>query len=191
MVAPPVLAVLFLYRIKDSTEAFRKEEDEKIKADGQVLSSQVYYMKQTVGNACGTVGLLHAAMNNQERLTFEPGSFLASFYEKTKDKTPEEIADILEADDALDTAHESAASEGQSHQISEGEVDTHFVCFVEKEGSLYELDGRKSFPINHGPSSPETLLQDAAKVVDKFIARDPEELRFTIVALNPRSEDED
>ena len=29
----------------------------------------------------------------------------------------------------------------------------------EKEGSLYELDGRKSFPINHGPTTPETLLK--------------------------------
>ena len=32
------------------------------------------------------------------------------------------------------------------------------------DGSLYELDGRKSFPINHGASSAETLLQDACKV---------------------------
>ncbi len=28
----------------------------------------------------------------------------------------------------------------------------------EKEGSLYELDGRKSFPVNHGPTTPETFL---------------------------------
>lgn len=26
-------------------------------------SSTVYYMKQTVGNACGTIGLLHAIGN--------------------------------------------------------------------------------------------------------------------------------
>lgn len=29
----------------------------------QVVSDKVYYMKQTVGNACGTVALLHAAGN--------------------------------------------------------------------------------------------------------------------------------
>jgi hypothetical protein len=28
-----------------------------------------------------------------------------------------------------------------------------------KEGHLYELDGRKKFPVNHGPSSPDTLLE--------------------------------
>ena len=51
------------------------------------------------------------------------------------------------------------------------------------DGCLYELDGRKSFPINHGPSSSDTLLEDACKVVRKFMERDPDEVRFTIVAL--------
>lgn len=27
------------------------------------------------------------------------------------------------------------------------------------DGHLYELDGRKKFPINHGASSPDTLLK--------------------------------
>jgi ubiquitin carboxyl-terminal hydrolase L3 len=53
------------------------------------------------------------------------------------------------------------------------------------DGHLYELDGGKEFPINHGESSPDTLLEDACKVVQKFMARDPEELKFTIIALAP------
>jgi ubiquitin carboxyl-terminal hydrolase L3 len=28
------------------------------------VSEKVYFMKQTVGNACGTIGLLHAVGNN-------------------------------------------------------------------------------------------------------------------------------
>ena len=44
-------------------------------------------------------------------------------------------------------------------------------------------DGRKAFPINHGPSSPATLLEDACRVVRAFMDRDPEEVKFTIVAL--------
>lgn len=51
------------------------------------------------------------------------------------------------------------------------------------DGSLYELDGRKAFPINHGPTSPTTLLADACSVVKQFMDRDPGEMRFTIVAL--------
>ena len=51
------------------------------------------------------------------------------------------------------------------------------------DGNLYELDGRKSFPINHGPTSQESLLSDSCKIIQEFMKRDPTELRFTIVAL--------
>ena len=49
MIPSPCLAVLFLYPIKESVEEFRKAEDEKIKKEGQVVSPNVIYMKQTVG----------------------------------------------------------------------------------------------------------------------------------------------
>lgn len=51
------------------------------------------------------------------------------------------------------------------------------------DGCLYELDGRKSCPINHGPCTQETLLEGATNVVKKFMERDPDEVRFTIIAL--------
>lgn len=51
------------------------------------------------------------------------------------------------------------------------------------DGTLYELDGRKSFPVKHGATTPETFVQDAAGVCKEFMARDPEELRFTVMAL--------
>lgn len=89
-------------------------------------------------------------------------------------------------------------------------VNHHFVAFIQKDGSLYELgqyffldqwgviiadqsqiessiflfaDGRQSVPVNHGPSSPETFLEDATRVCQEYMARDPDEVRFTIVAL--------
>lgn len=51
------------------------------------------------------------------------------------------------------------------------------------DGHLYELDGRKAFPINHGATTPSTLLVDACTVIKQFMDRDPGEMRFTIVAL--------
>lgn len=41
-------------------------EDSKIQSEGQVLSPRVYFMKQSIGNACGTVALMHALANNQD-----------------------------------------------------------------------------------------------------------------------------
>ncbi|EWM23999.1 ubiquitin carboxyl-terminal hydrolase isozyme l3 [Nannochloropsis gaditana] len=185
MVVPPVLALIFLYPIKPANEIFRQEEDARIKAHGQIVSPRLFFTKQTVGNACGTVGLLHALLNNKDKLEFREGSFLESFAERTQDKTPDERAVILEEDEGLDAAHGCAAADGQSQQVPmEEAINTHFVIFVEKDGYLYELDGRKNFPINHGKSSPETLLQDAMAVVRRVIAMDPQELKFTMVALS-------
>lgn len=44
-------------------------------------------------------------------------------------------------------------------------------------------DGRQPSPVNHGSSSPETLLEDAARVCKDYMARNPGEVRFTMVAL--------
>ncbi|KAL6484745.1 hypothetical protein MHYP_G00067900 [Metynnis hypsauchen] len=63
-------------------------------------------------------------------------------------------------------------------------VDLHFIAFVNVEGDLYELDGRKPFPIAHGKTTEDSFLEDAAEVCKKFMARDPQELRFTVVALS-------
>ena len=52
-------------------------------------------------------------------------------------------------------------------------------------------DGRKAFPINHGASSADTLLEDACKVIRAFMDRDPEEVKFTIVALCKTAEEEE
>jgi hypothetical protein len=58
-----------------------------------------------------------------------------------------------------------------------------FLLFSEVDGDLYELDGRKRFPINHGPTSENTLLEDACRVIKLFMERQPGEVRFTMVAL--------
>lgn len=63
-------------------------------------------------------------------------------------------------------------------------MDTHFICFVNIDNVLYEMDGRKPWPVNHGPTTPESLLFDAATVIrTKFMALDPTELRFNVMAL--------
>ncbi len=81
----------------------------------------------------------------------------------------------------VEEAHGDIVQQGQSEVVDD--TWNHFVCFVSRNGRLYELDGRKAAPIDHGPTSGDTFLRDAAAAVKEFMARDPEELRFTIVAL--------
>jgi ubiquitin carboxyl-terminal hydrolase L3 len=67
----------------------------------------------------------------------------------------------------------------------------HFVCFVEKGGFLIELDGRKPFPINHGPCGEGELLNAAIQVIKSdFMATDPGSNLFSAVAYSATAADE-
>ena len=63
-VPAPVLAVILLYPLTDESEARRLEELELEPATrmGSVPDS-LFYMKQTIGNACGTIALMHCLAN--------------------------------------------------------------------------------------------------------------------------------
>ncbi|XP_016388919.1 ubiquitin carboxyl-terminal hydrolase isozyme L3-like [Sinocyclocheilus rhinocerous] len=177
LVPRPVCAVLLLFPITKKYETFRQEEEAKIKAQGQAVSSDVYFMKQTIGNACGTIG--------RNSFFTEPNSPLQAFLLQSAKMSPEEKATFLEKDESIRVTHESSAQEGQTEAPSLDEkVDLHFIAFVNVEGHLYELDGRKPFPIVHGETTEDTFLEDSAEVCKKFMARDPQELRFTVVALS-------
>ena len=49
----------------------------------------------------------------------------------------------------------------------------NFEAPIGKGGALIELDGRKPWPVNHGPTTPETLLADACTLIQsRFFSRD-------------------
>ena len=140
-------------------------------------------MKQYAANACGTIAAFHAITNIAPyyKDLIKPDSYLEKFVENTKALSPEDRGKYFKKDKQLETAHKIAVHEGAT-QVTE-KVTTHFISFVEVEGSLYELDGRKSGPINHGPCKGMELLPKACQAIQKFMDRDPGELRFTIMAL--------
>ncbi|XP_073123785.1 ubiquitin carboxyl-terminal hydrolase 3 [Henckelia pumila] len=181
MVPKPVLAVLFLFPITSQTE------DERIQRDREAREqhSGVYFMKQTVGNACGTIGLLHAVGNITSEIKLSEGSFLDRFFKVTADFDPSERAAYLEKDREMEDAHSVAATAGDT-EASE-EVDTHFICFVCVNEKLYELDGRRAGPVLHGPSSASTLLQDAAKIIQKIIQKDPDSNNFNVISISKKT----
>ncbi|KAF0882831.1 UCHL1 hydrolase, partial [Crocuta crocuta] len=160
-------------------ENFRKKQIEELK--GQEVSPKVYFMKQTIGNSCGTVGLIHAVANNQDKLEFEDGSVLKQFLSETEKLSPEDRAKCFEKNEAIQAAHDAVAQEGQCRV--DDKVNFHFILFNNVDGHLYELDGRMPFPVNHGTSSEDSLLQDAAKVCREFTEREQGEVRFSAVAL--------
>ncbi|KAK7386272.1 hypothetical protein VNO78_26391 [Psophocarpus tetragonolobus] len=193
MVPKPVLAVLFLYPITAKTEEERLQQESEKKD----YSSKVYFMKQTVGNACGTIGLLHAVGNITSEVKFVEGSFFDKFFKSTASMDPLQRAVFLENDlqravflendGDMEVAHTVAATVGDT--VASDNVDTHFICFACVDGELYELDGRKSAPISHGRSTPSTLLRDAAKVIKSMIEKNPDSPNFNVIAISKKSSD--
>lgn len=123
MVPQPVKAVIMLFPITKATEEARRQEEIGLRAAGQCLPAGVWFTRQTVSNACGTVGVLHALGNAD--VPCAPGSFLDRFFTISHSMTPEERARLLESpkDDEpdLEHAHQNAAKAGQSAPPTDGE----------------------------------------------------------------------
>lgn len=181
MIAQPVQALMLLYPLTDVQTQYQDPPESVVKD-----STDVWFIKQRIGNACGTIALLHALLNGPKEL-FVPNSWLAQFVSATQTSTPIQRAEQLERDNQIARHHDQAASSEQN-STNRGSLDddiiTHFVALVKVNGKLYELDGRKEGPVCHGPC--QNLLVDACAVVKKFMERDPNEVRFNIMALAPK-----
>lgn len=189
MVPSPRYAVLLLFPLTPTLVA-ATSKDEALPSSASSQTTSPFFCRQTIGNACGTIALLHAAINGEtSMLPLVKGSFLSNFANSTRNLSPIERASALERDDMLDQVHEQFAQEGQTAvPAPHDKIDMHFVCFVHSDGVLVELDGRKDTPVSHGPCTPDSLLEDATHVIkDKFMQADPSEHRFTILALTMNS----
>lgn len=200
-VAPPVLAVILLYPLTEESEERRREELERQpEARMDELPKSLFYMKQTIGNACGTIALLHCLANvcaaegdvvSGDRgrvLTIAKGAFLESFMNEATGMTPEEIGEHLEAgkgcSGTLHELHGEAAQRGDTRAPGvDDEIDLHFVAFVEKDGVVWELDGRRAGPIQRG-AVEGGLMQSVARVVrEEYIAKRDGDISFNVMAL--------
>jgi ubiquitin carboxyl-terminal hydrolase L3 len=185
MVPKPVIGVLLLFPVTDNYDNSVKEVVEKLKAEGKdTVPSGVYFMKQKIRNACGTMALLHVLGNKTDVIQADKGIW-HDFYERTKDLDPDARSKALDEAKEFHKVHEEAASEGQTAPPSREEsVDLHFLAFINKEGTMYEMDGRKPFPLSHGPTTDDKFLADAAEIIKKqFIEKQPDSLQFTVIAM--------
>jgi len=196
IVPQPVLSVILLFpctgkkddsvETQTPTSTTDKKHDEVI--DQPAASKNVWFMKQLVANACGTVALIHSVFNNLDSIELDTGC-LKKFYEDCKGLCPEDAGrKLLECED-IATVHEDISKEGQTEAPNPTDrVDYHFIAFIEKGGHLYELDGRHAAAVYHQKTSKVNLLQDAAKVIRAYMDKDPDNIQFNIVALTSLEE---
>lgn len=174
MVEGKVEGLLLCYAISDDPAG---QVDETAK-------DKLYFMRQTIRNACATMAILHLIANRCKGEDFEPNSSLREFIESSKQLEPEKKANKFETCDNIATAHESASEQGQTEAPAASEsVEYHFISIINHEGTLYEMDGRKHGPVKHGQTSEETFLLDAIGVVKKFVNLEQPVANFSVQAI--------
>lgn len=193
MIQKPCLGLMFIFPITEISEKHRAEEKAAIVEHGQKVDDDLFYMHQYARNACGTVGVFHILGNlpEEHRGLLTEGGKLKTFFDECQGKTYEERGNIFKGSKAVQESHAVAVQQGDSKQIEEEDaVDHHFISFVHHNGSLYELDGRKAFPINHGPTTNDTFLADACTAVQQFMNRDSSQTSFGLIVLAPAPAEE-
>jgi ubiquitin carboxyl-terminal hydrolase L3 len=180
MVPSNRLAVMLNFPITEAVRNDEQLERERILKTPQSVDEGIFFCNQTIGNACGTVGIMHAVANARQQVTdFELSGWFETFFNECEGKTPMEKAEILESGEGseeLDEAHEAAATQDDTNSSAvDANLNNHFITFVcGGDNMLYELDGRKEWPVNHGPTTKETLLNDACRIIqNNFFKRDP------------------
>lgn len=156
----PVYGFIFLFRWIEERRARRKivETTEIFVKDEETINN-IFFAQQVVPNSCATHALLSILLNCPD---LELGDTLSRLKLHTKGMCPENKGLAIGNTPELACAHNSHAmtqtkrrldkSSGISTGRFTGEA-FHFVSFVPINGHLFELDGLKPFPINHGPWS--------------------------------------
>ncbi|KAI1762055.1 ubiquitin carboxyl-terminal hydrolase [Hypoxylon sp. FL1150] len=185
----PALAALLVFPVSATYESARLAEDAgEPEYAGRGADEPVLWYRQTIRNACGLMGLLHAVANGPARGFVEQDTPLSRLIQTSIPLAPAERSALLEKTPELAAAHREAASRGDTAAPdAQDDVDLHYVCFVKTEdGTLWELDGRRKGPIARGQlAEDEDVLSEKALLWGplKFLERGGGDMRFSCVAL--------
>lgn len=188
----PVLALLVTIPFTTAWDHDRKAEDAgKSDYAGFGPEEPVIWFKQTIGNACGSIGLLHSAINGPAADFVQPDSDLAAIRSRAIPLQMAERADMLYNNVPFELAHKSVEEAGDTLAIPVAEnTGQHFVTFVKTEGKLWELEGSRKGPLERGSLaddedvlSPRALDMGLKRVMRLESDAGGEDLRFSCIAL--------
>lgn len=191
----PALALLVIIPLTPAWEKDRMAEDaskEEYAASGP--QEPVIWFKQTISNACGSIGLLHCAINGPAAQFIKSGS---DFDKIRADAIPlkmVERANMLYNSMPFEMAHKSVERFGDTPVVAGERAGQHFVAFVKTDGRLWELEGSRKGPLDRGMLaddedvlSPKALELGLKRVIRLEQEAGGEDLRFSCIALSRRS----
>ena len=193
----PALALLAIIPLTPAWDLNRTTEDaHRSPYAGCGPSEPVIWFQQTIGHACGSIGLLHSVLNGPAVDYIAPDSDLAAIRSRAIPLAMTRRAEMLYNSDAFERAHKSVEQAGDSYADPTGERNGgHFVSFVKSgDGKLWELEGSRKGPLERGclaededVLSPRALEMGIKRII-KLNADEGggESLRFSCIALARR-----
>ncbi|UPK92771.1 hypothetical protein LCI18_003706 [Fusarium solani-melongenae] len=192
LIPRPALALVLVFPTSPNYEADLQQLDKQTPEYSKSgADKDVVWFKQTINNACGLYGILHAVTNGAARDFIVPKSHLASLLTSVEPLKYLDRAAVLEEDEQLESIYKTVALQGDTEapENAEDEVDFHYVCFAKshRNGHLYELDGDRKGPIDRCAldQGDDVLSERALGVISEFIRGVGKELGFSLLALAP------
>ncbi|KIN00138.1 hypothetical protein OIDMADRAFT_42120 [Oidiodendron maius Zn] len=194
LIPRPVYALLAIIPLTPAWNESRIQEDAgKEEYAGSGPSEPVIWFKQTIGHACGSIGLLHCAINGPAKSYVLPDSTFSKIRNDATPLTMHDRAKMLYDNKEFEIAHQSVAELGDTAAPSASEGDRlgqHFVAFVKENGRLWELEGSRKGPLDRGALGPdEDVLSPKAielgigRIIKMEKANGGTDLRFSCIAL--------
>tara|TARA_R110002003_G_scaffold95_1_gene7239 strand:- start:16800 stop:17501 length:702 start_codon:yes stop_codon:yes gene_type:complete len=191
----PALALLVIIPLTPAWDRSRQAEDaNKEPYTGSGPDEPVIWFKQTIGHACGSIGLLHSVINGSAVDFIKPDSDLAAIRSRAIPLDMTKRAEMLYNSELFERAHKSVELAGDSYADLTGERDGgHFVSFVKSGGKLWELEGDRMGPLDRGSLaddedvlSPRALDMGIKRIIKLNADGGGEDLRFSCIALARR-----
>ncbi|XP_077290471.1 ubiquitin carboxyl-terminal hydrolase calypso [Arctopsyche grandis] len=194
---PPVYGFIFLFRWMEERRCRRRPGDqlERFVRDEDAVNN-IFFAQQMVPNSCATHALLSVLLNCPN---IHLGDTLSRLKMHSTGMSPENKGWAISNTPELACAHNSHAipqarkktdkQAGLSSGRFTGEA-FHFVSFVPINGHLFELDGLKPYPQDHGPWAEEEDWTDKfRRVMSERLGIDTGEqyhdIRFNLMAVVP------
>ncbi|OJZ81574.1 hypothetical protein ASPFODRAFT_51959 [Aspergillus luchuensis CBS 106.47] len=193
----PALALLVIIPLTPAWNQNRKAEDadkeEPYPGSGRP-DEPVIWFKQTIGHACGSIGLLHSVINGPAVDFIKPDSDLAEIRKQAIPLDMDKRAKMLYDSETFEVAHKSVEQAGDTDANLMDERDGgHFVSFVKSGGKLWELEGSRKGPLERGDLgededvlSPRALDMGLKRIID-LNAGEGGSLCFSCIALAHRA----
>ncbi|SOV19620.1 ubiquitin carboxyl-terminal hydrolase isozyme L3 [Plasmodium gaboni] len=185
MIPKPVQAVIFLYPLNNNIVSQNSTISTIDNQNSKENFDNVWFIKQYIPNSCGTIALLHLYGNLRNKFKLDKDSVLEEFFNKVNEMSAEKRGQELKNNKHIENLHHEFCGQVENREDIL-DVDTHFIVFVQVEGKLIELDGRKDHPTVHCFTNGDNFLYDTGKIIqDKFIEKCKDDLRFSALAVIP------